>query len=195
LNTDAENIELVSSIKNGDASSLELLFRRLYPQLCAFANKYLHNLDESEEVVQEVFYRIWKNRKNLDEHQSIKSYLFTAVKNNSLSILDHHKTKDKYATVLEYLYKNTGTGNMPYDSLVAKDLEKDFAKALEQLPPDCRKIFELSRFEGLKYHEIAERLNISIKTVETQMSRALARIRVQLKDYLVIIILLHLMEK
>lgn len=190
----AENNELVINLKNGDSQSLELLFRRLYPQLCAFANKYLHDLDEAEEVVQEVFYRIWKNRKNLDEQQSIKAYLFTAVKNNCFSLLEHYKVKDKYSAVLEYVYRTAENETAFHDSLVAHELERDFSKALEKLPPDCRKIFELSRFEGLKYHEIADRLNISIKTVETQMSRALAKIRVQLKDYLVIVVLLQLYE-
>jgi RNA polymerase sigma-70 factor (ECF subfamily) len=194
LNKDTENSELISSLKKGDHGSLELLFRRLYPQLCAFANKYLHDLDEAEEIVQEVFYKIWINRKNLDEHQSIKSYLFTAVKNNCLTLLDHYKIRDKYSALLEYVYRTAESETTLHDSLIAKELEKDFAKALEHLPPDCRRIFELSRFEGLKYHEIAERLNISIKTVETQMSRALAKIRVQLKDYLVVLLLLQFYE-
>jgi RNA polymerase sigma-70 factor (ECF subfamily) len=194
LKPGTENIELVINLKNGDSRSLELLFRRLYPQLCAFANKYLHDLDEAEEVVQEVFYRIWKNRKNLDEHQSIKAYLFTAVKNNCFSLLEHYKVKDKYSAVLEYVYRTAENETLLHDSLIAHELERDFSKALEQLPPDCRRIVELSRFEGLKYQEIADRLNISIKTVETQMSRALAKIRVQLKDYLVVVVLLQFYE-
>ena len=187
-----DNIELIRNLKNGDAQNMELLFRRLYPQLCAFANKFLQDLDESEEVVQEVFYKIWKNRSNLDENQSIKSYLFTSVKNSCFSFLEHNKVKDKYAAILALTYSEVKTSSQVHENYIANELEKDFSVALEKLPPDCRRIFELSRFEGLKYHEIAERLNISIKTVETQMSRALGKIRVQLKDYLVMIILLHL---
>ncbi len=186
METSTENIELVISLKNGDPRSLELLFRRLYPKMCAFANKYLQNLADAEEVVQEVFYSIWKNRQTLDEKQSIHGYLFTSVKNHCLSILEHNKVKDKYAALVEYVYKNAENDSTFSDSLIASELENDFSKALEKLPLDCRNIFELSRFEGLKYHEIAARRNISIKTVETQMSRALAKIRVQLKDYLVL---------
>jgi RNA polymerase sigma-70 factor, ECF subfamily len=188
-----DNIDLIKNLKNGDAQSMELLFRRLYPQLCAFANKFLHDTDEAEEVVQEVFYKIWKNRQNLDENQSVKCYLFTSVKNSCFTFLEHSKVKDKYATLLEYVYL-TSNNNTTHDTLIVSELEKDFSQALEKLPPDCRKVFELSRFEGLKYHEIAARLNISIKTVETQMSRALSKIRVQLKDYLVIICLLQILE-
>jgi RNA polymerase sigma-70 factor (ECF subfamily) len=190
----SDNIDLIRNLKNGDAQSLELLFRRLYPQLCAFANKYLHTIDEAEEVVQEVFYKIWKNRKNLDEDQSVKAYLFTAVKNKCFTVLEHNKVKDKYSALLEYIYKTSEPSTNEHDTLVAADLEKDFSKALEKLPPECRKIFELSRFEGLKYHEIADHLNISIKTVETQMSRALGKLRLQLKDYLVMLILVLFLE-
>jgi RNA polymerase sigma-70 factor (ECF subfamily) len=188
------NTELIVSLKNGDAHSMELLFRRLYPQLCAFANKYLHDIDEAEEVVQEVFFKIWKNRQNLDERQSLQSYLFTAVKNGCFTVLEHNKIKDKYAALLERVYVRPDSNTLSQDSLIASELEKDFSKALETLPQECRKIFELSRIEGLKYHEIAERLNISIKTVETQMSRALSKIRVQLKDYLVMAIVMQLFK-
>ncbi|MFZ6009450.1 MAG: RNA polymerase sigma-70 factor [Bacteroidota bacterium] len=189
-----ENTDLVQSIKNGDAQSLELLFRRLYPHMCAYANKFLHDLDEAEEIVQEVFFRIWKNRKLLDETQSIKSYLFTAVKNNCFTSLEHKRVKDKYAELLAYVYRSSEGYSHSHEFLVASELEKDFTKALDQLPPECRRIFELSRFEGLKYHEIAQQLNISIKTVETQMSRALSKIRLQLRDYLVMLFLLNLLK-
>jgi RNA polymerase sigma-70 factor (ECF subfamily) len=114
------------------------------------------------------------------------------VKNTCFSQLQHNKVKDKYAALLEYVYLTNENDAVAHDSLIATELEKDFSLALEKLPPDCRRIFELSRFEGLKYHEIADQLNISIKTVETQMSRALAKIRVQLKDYLVTLLLIHL---
>jgi RNA polymerase sigma-70 factor (ECF subfamily) len=184
-----DNIELIRNLRNGDAQSMELLFRRLYPQLCAFANKFLHDLDEAEEVVQEVFYKVWKNRKNLDEKQSVKCYLFTSVKNNCFSVLEHQKVKNKYSALLEYIYLTSEHQASTHDSLIANELEKDFSQALEKLPPDCRKIFELSRFEGLKYQEIADRLDISIKTVETQMSRALYKIRIQLKDYLIVLLI------
>lgn len=189
-----EHSELVLNLKNGDAHSMELLFRRLYPQLCAFANKFLHDLDEAEEVVQEVFFKVWKNRKSLDESKSIQSYLFTSVKNGCFNLLEHQKTKDKYAALLERVYVSSDQSILYQDSLIATELEKDFTKALETLPPECRRIFELSRFEGLKYQEIADQLNISIKTVETQMSRALSKIRIQLREYLVMLILIHLIK-
>jgi RNA polymerase sigma-70 factor (ECF subfamily) len=86
---------------------------------------------------------------------------------------------------MSLVYLNTKSELTPHETLVAEDIERDFKQALEELPVQCRKIFELSRFDGYKYQEIAEKLNISIKTVETQMSRALFKIRTQLKDHLI----------
>lgn len=183
LNTLPEYRELVKNLKKGDPHSLELLFRRLYPRLCAFANRYLHSMDDAEDIVQEVFFRIWKNRTALDENKSFSTYLFSAVKNGSLNLLEHRKHENKYAEIMAVLYLQPRRDDS-IESLVAKDIEHDFNKALDHLPESCRKVFELSRFEGLKYQEIADRLNISIKTVETQMSRALFKIRFELKDHL-----------
>jgi RNA polymerase sigma-70 factor, ECF subfamily len=171
---------------------MELLFRRLYPQLCAFANKFLHDVYDSEEVVQEVFYAVWKNRARLDETQSLKSYLFKAVKNSCFNMLEHDRVRDRYAEILLSMYAERDRGLEWQDPLIVSELEKDFSQALKTLPPDCRRIFELSRLEGMTYHQIAEQLNISIKTVETQMSRALSKIRVQLKDYLLLLIIIEL---
>jgi RNA polymerase sigma-70 factor (ECF subfamily) len=183
LDSQPEYRDLVRSLQKGDPHSLELLFRRLYPRLCAFANKFLNNMEDSEDIVQEVFYKIWKNRAQLDETQSFATYLFSAVRNSALNLLDHKKHESKYAEIMAFLYLGQRQED-GIETLVARDLEHDFSKALEHLPHECRKIFELSRFEGLKYQQIAERLNISIKTVETQMSRALFKIRFELKDHL-----------
>jgi RNA polymerase sigma-70 factor (ECF subfamily) len=179
-----EHFDLVINIKKGDARSLELLFQSTYPALCAYAKKFLNDADESEEIVQELFYSLWKHRDRLDENQSLHGYLFTSVKNRCLNFLDAQKSKARYATLMKFLYVQESTDSVnSYHVLIEKELEKDFHQALQALPNECRKIFELSRFEGLKYQEIATRLDISIKTVETQISRALSKLRVQLKDY------------
>ena len=183
--------DLVLRLREGNAKTFELLFLSVYPHLCAYANKFLHDSNDAEEIVQEVFYRLWKNRQHLDEDESIKGYLFTAVKNHCLHFLEHKKVKDKYAALLHHVYNTTPACNGADAVLEASELEIEFARALDQLPSQCRKIFEMSRFEGLKHREIATHLNISQKTVETQISRALNRIKLQLKDYILILILLQ----
>ncbi|MEO7990675.1 MAG: RNA polymerase sigma-70 factor [Chryseolinea sp.] len=195
MSTDADDIELVRSLKQGDPRSLELLFRRLYPRLCAYAQKFLHDGNDSREIVQELFYTIWKHRDRLDENQSLQSYLFTSVKNKCLNLLEIKKNRSKHAEMLWYLYvQQSADNNNSYHALLAKDLESDFNSALENLPKECRKIFELSRFEGLQYKEIAAQLDISIKTVETQMSRALSKLRLQLREHMTVLILMAFMN-
>lgn len=191
----SKNIELIRNIKRGDSHSLELLFRRLYPRLCAYAQKFLQNLDDSEEIVQELFYTLWKNRDQLNENLSLNSYLFISVKNRCLNFLESKKSKSKHAELLWYLYSETSTeNNNAFQQLVAYDFEKDLGMAIDNLPKECKKIFELSRFEGLKYQEIAQRLNISIKTVETQMSRALSKLRLELREYITILLIFILLK-
>jgi RNA polymerase sigma-70 factor (ECF subfamily) len=180
-----ENSDLIINIKKGDAQSLELLFRRLYPRLCAYARLFLQDANDSEEIVQELFYTLWKHRSRLDENKSLTHYLFTSTKNSCLNFLKSKQSRSKYSDMMRFLYVQELSDSVnSYHVLLAKELEKDFDIALNHLPQECRKVFELSRFEGLKYQEIATKLNISIKTVETQMSRALSKLRVQLREHL-----------
>lgn len=183
--------DLILRLKEGDGKSFEILFQLVYPQLCAYANKFLNDLDEAEEIAQEVFYKLWENRSRLDEDDSVKGYLFTSVKNRCLHFLEHKKVRDNYSEILQYVYTHSQEDSA-YEVLVANELDKEFTKALEQLPAQCRKVFELNRIEGLKYAEIASHLKISQKTVETQMSRALHKLKLQLKDYILVLMLMHL---
>lgn len=160
----------------------EILFKEHFTSLCYFAQKYLGDLDSSKEVVHAVFVKIWDNRSEFDFEKSAKSYLFTSVYNRSMNVLRDKKkfinSEDDNAhdAVLE-------TGEFT-DTMELAELEAHIKMAIQKLPEKCREIFELSRFEGKKYAEIAEHLKISVKTVETQMSKALKVLRVELKDYL-----------
>lgn len=192
MGTDSESVDMIRRIKNGDGRTLELLFRRLYPQLCTYAQKFLHNIDDAEEIVQELFHTIWKHRDRLDENQSLHSYMFTSVKNRCLNLLESRKNRSKHAEIMWYLYVQQSTdNNNAHQSLLAKDLEESIKVAVDHLPSECKKIFKLSRFEGLKYHEIAQQLNISLKTVETQMSRALSKLRIELREYFPLLVLAY----
>lgn len=179
-----EYAKLVKGIRENDKKSLERLFMSLYVRLRNYAITLTNSPDDSEDIVQEVFLKIWNRRSELDENKSIQTYLFVSTRNSCLNWLKHRKTEDAYARIMAIVYSDSSTMVTPHESLIADDIEKDFRQVLDELPVQCRRVFELNRFEGLKYHEIAARLNISIKTVETQMSRALVKMRFQLKKHI-----------
>ncbi len=173
--------KILNRIKIGDIKQFEIVFREYYEMLCQFAIKYVKNIEQSEEVVQDTFYNIWKNRNTLNITSSLKAYLFTAVRNNCLQVLRTRSLDIKYENYYKSHYVNESI--TPSDELNAKELSKVINKALNSLPERCREIFKMSRYEGLKYHEIAEKLSISIKTVEANMGKALKHFRSQLKEY------------
>ena len=173
--------KILSRIKGGDIKQFEILFKEYYERLCQFAIKYVKNIEQSEGVVQDTFYNIWKNHKTLNITTSLKAYLYTAVRNNCLQKLRTRSLDIKYDNYYKSHYVNESIS--PADELDAKELSKVINKALNTLPERCREIFKMSRYEGLKYHEIAEKLSISIKTVEANMGKALKHFRLYLRDY------------
>jgi len=187
--------ELSARIKKGDTRSLELLFRRLYPRLFAYANKFMHDHDDSKEIVQDVFVSLWNHRSSLDESKSLDAYLFTSVKNRCLNQLKSRALQNRRAALMLRLYAEELTVvDNSHQILLANELQQAFDKALNSLPAECRRVFELSRMEGLRYHEIATKLNISIKTVETQMYRALSKLRLELRHHLAVLASLLLLN-
>ena len=167
-------------------ASFKILFDSYYQALTNYACTFLNNSDDAEDIVQQVFINLWENRMKLEIHTSPRSLLYKAVYNNCLNRIKHHKIKNNY--VQEVLF--TGATSAHQQTIDHKELIYRLNIAMENLPEQCRKIFELSRFEQLKYHEIADRLQLSIKTIENQMGKALKIMRIQLKDYLPIILIL-----
>ncbi len=149
---------------------------------------FLKNLEASEEVVQETFVKLWENRKTLNITSSLKSYLFRAVRNSSLNVIKHEKIKDKYKSYNEYEIKNHSASLD--EEIDASELEIKIRKSIDLLPSERKKAFIMSRYEGLKYKEIAEKLNISKKTVENQIGKALKFLKSELAEYMTIIVLL-----
>ena len=180
-------------IMMGDEQAFELLYRRYFVRLCAFANKFLIDPQSSEEVVQDIFLKLWENRLTLRGDGSGKSFLFQAVHNKSLNLLAHKKVVNRYSEMVKAIYSNPEEFDV-HDSLMAKELNLRIQVIVNDFAPECKKIFLMSRAEGKKHHEIAEELNISIKTVETQINRALKKLRIELSDYMIIalIFLLHI---
>lgn len=180
---------IIGNIKADDEQAFELLFRKYYLRLCGFANKFISDTAESEEIVQEVFLNIWKKRDQLKLDGDMHPYLFKSVQNLCFNFLEHQKVVDNYYAVIEFIYKNQAEDFNTYESVIYSEFQEKVDKAIDSLPDECRKIFLMSRYDGLKYNKIAEQLGLSVKTIETQMSRALAKLKTELKDYLTILLI------
>ncbi len=162
------------------------LFNSFYSPLCRFAAGYLYDAGSAEEIVQQVFVNLWYKRNSIDPDKAVKTYLFTSVKNRCLNyIRDQKKYRNYYLDVEAELEIPINERDLISES----DLEKQVKKAIEKLPEKCREIFLLCRFEDMKYKEVAKKLNISEKTVEAQMSKALKIMREELKDYYFLLLL------
>lgn len=174
--------ELAEALHRGDRDAFGQVFNTYYERLCNYANTFLNNMDEAEEMVQGTFLTLWEKREVIEIHTSVKSYLYQAVHNNSLNRIKHEKVRRTHAgRVLVTKQDATGPGD---ERLIADELELKISEAVQSLPDQCRRVFQLSRFENLSYNEIAAQLQLSVKTIENHMGKALRTMRQQLKDYL-----------
>jgi RNA polymerase sigma-70 factor (ECF subfamily) len=169
-------------IQEGNIGEFETLFKKYYEPLCHYAESMLKDIDIAEEVVQEFFYNYWKNRATISIQLSLNAYLYKSIKNNSLNYLRQQNVRKKYATQSIETQKEEETMN-PQDEMEMAELNRIVEETLHQLPERCSQIFQMSRFEGKKYQEIADKLAISIKTVEADMGKALSLFREKLKRY------------
>jgi RNA polymerase sigma-70 factor (ECF subfamily) len=172
--------------KKLDEASFEDLFRKEFKGLCFFAINYVKDYTTAKEIVQDAFIGLWEKRDVIDMSKQVKSYLSTSIRNKCLNYL---RDNQKYvAEMLDYEGLHVAGGHEQSSHLDAKELGVRIEVAISELPEKCREIFVLSRYEHLKYQEIADKLQISVKTVETQMSKALQHMRVRLAEYLTTII-------
>ena len=170
---------------NDDEKAFQTLFFDFFSPLCVFAHKFIDSWEACEDVVQDTFLKIWQNRKSLEIKTSARNFLLTSVRNASIDYLRKKK--------LEMQWKEKELQNcLSYelnDLYSCTELERMLNTALEKLPDNIREVFEMNRFEGKTYKEIAEEKAISIKTVEAQMSKALKTLRMELNDYLPFLLL------
>jgi RNA polymerase sigma-70 factor (ECF subfamily) len=170
-----------------DKLQFESLFRSHFRYLCHFAQQYVTDADAAQDICQKVFISLWEKREQMDPKQSIKSYLFTAVKNRCLNHIRDHK---KYRSQILDLDCADFDVASEEEQLDVEELQAKIEQALSTLPEKCRQVFEMSRYQGMKYREIAEELDIAQKTVEAHMSKAMKTLRLELKDYQLLLIFL-----
>jgi RNA polymerase sigma-70 factor (ECF subfamily) len=172
--------EIPGRIRQGDIKEFESLFRSSYVSLVRYAKTLIKDHDSAEEIVQDLFFRLWKDKEKLNIESSLNGYLFRSVHNKCLHYIEHNKVVERHAG--EISKRQSEKQESPADILQYKELQTRIARILERLPGRCGQIFYMSRFEGLKYTEIAEKLSVSIKTVESNMGRALKEFRKELTE-------------
>jgi len=180
--------DLLRQIAGGNTNAFEMLFKQHYENLCRYACTFIRESDEAEDIVQKTFVTFWEKKEDIAVETSLKSYLYGAVRNAALNNIKHQQVRQKHAatmTVNDHVASESAS-----DGVVSAELNEQINAAIDRLPQQCRRVFELSRFEGLKYAEIAEQLGISVKTVENQMGKALRRMRDELHEYLPVLIIL-----
>ena len=159
----------------------ESLFKEHFRALHSYAITILRDDVMAEEIVQQVFFKLWERRESLNIETSYSAYLYRSVYHDCLNYLKHLKVRAAHQS---HAMRQSADSHDTDHQVAHKELQTRLDKALKELPEGCRTVFQLSRFESLKYHEIAERLRISPKTVEAQMGKALKMLRVALADYL-----------
>ncbi|MDR2138151.1 MAG: RNA polymerase sigma-70 factor [Tannerella sp.] len=162
-----------------DESAFKLLFYRFFTPLCVYAMRYVPNREDSEDIVQETFLKLWKNRKSVVINSSFRNFLVTSVKNACIDLLRRQDTE--LAGKIQFAHPPANES--PEDLYAVTELEQMLNAALAKLPENIRTAFEMNRFKGKTYSEIAETQQISVKTVEAYMTRALKLLRGELKDF------------
>ena len=182
-----ENESIGTLLGQKDETAFEQVFKTYFKRLHAYAFTILKNDVEAEEMVQQVFFKLWERNESLSLSGSVSAYLYRAVHNESLNYIKHQKVRSNHQLHVAYSMKNEV--EHPAKKVMAGELEKKIHTALNELPEQCRTIFQMSRFDELKYREIADKLGISVKTVENQMGKALKLLREKLVDFLIFILL------
>jgi RNA polymerase sigma-70 factor (family 1) len=172
--------DIIGRIRKGDIGQFESLFRSSYVSLVKYSKRLIKDQDTAEEIVQDLFFKLWQDRDKIKIESSLNGYLFRAVHNRCLHHFEHLKVVERHAQ--EMTTEKYESPEDPVEKLQYKELQARIALILERLPERCGQIFMMNRFEGLKYSEIAKKLSVSIKTVESNMGKALKEFRKALSE-------------
>jgi RNA polymerase sigma-70 factor, ECF subfamily len=179
--------EIIKLLNQKQEAAFEVVFSLYYPRLVWFVKEYVPYQD-AKNLVQDAFITFWEKNPTILNEAQLKGYLYTIVKNNCLMFIRHEKIKKGFEDETKMKMQNqvyqTALEQLDTSEIAFQEIETIIEKTLAALPPRCREVFVLNRMEGKKYNEVAEEMNISVKAVEAQMTRALKVFRVALKDFL-----------
>src|SRR5574344_1538214 len=173
---------LAIKIREGDVKAFERVFKLYFARLSLYAAGITNDMDAAEEIVQELFYVLWRDKENLHLAYSLKSYLYGAVRKESLQYCEHEEVKRRYQETVMEKTSEEETGDA-HGEMEYRELQALVEKALGKLPERCARIFRMQRFEHKKYADIAVQLSLSVKTVEADMSKALQALRKEINIY------------
>lgn len=171
----------IEKMKAGDRESFNQVFRRYYSPMVRFCIRYVADSDIASEIVQDLFVKLWSNREKISFNTSFESYMMTSVRNSALTYINKERSHNEANL---RVFSEESDNNDPSETLQSNNLEESYRKILKDMPEKRREVFLASRYDGLKYSEIAEKLGISQKTVEAQMSAAIKQLKEGLKAYL-----------
>ena len=177
------DVLLLTKIRNSDIAAFKEVFEQYYAALCMYASCIVRDWNDAEEVVQELFYVLWKNRKSLPMLHSLKGYLYNAVRNQSILYVEHQNVVNRYNASEKKNRSDDDCSPNPQQQMEIDELESVVENTLTKLPERCRRIFAMQRNEGKKYSEIAETLQISIKTVEADITKTLKALKAEINIY------------
>ncbi len=181
---------IVEQLKEGKEVAFHAIFKKYYSSLTLFAYKIVKDEDVARDIVQNLFAKLYEQRATIEIRISLKSFLYQSVRNHSINEINSRKIRQKHHDII---LLQTDDSSVQGDELMEQaEMEMKVVQAVAKLPTQCKRIFEMSRFEGLTNGEIADSLNLSKRTVETQISKALKSLRDQLSDLLPIISLIIL---
>ena len=188
-----QEVDIVE-LKAGNIKVFEMLFKQWFEPLCRYAHSMLHNEEEAEDIAQKTFCKLWDQREKMEIHTSIKSYLYRMVHNACLNKIKQWQIQSEHHETIAY--NSVTVANQVEQTLAHKELQHQIELAIAELPERCREVFLLSRMQHLSYIQIAQKMQISPNTVETQIVKALKTLRIRLKDYLMVggCLLLYLLK-
>lgn len=176
-------------IQNGDIGEFERLFHLYYKRMCTYSESIIKNSLDAEDIVCNIFAILWENREELNIKTSFEAYLVATIHHHSINYLKHIQIEDKYWKNVQCRLKNVDILFLedlsnPLTAIITNEISESIDKSIASLPPQCREVFLLNKYDGLSYGEIALKLNISINTVRTQIMRAMRKMRDNLSHYL-----------